>query len=91
VHRPLIDALERPLVKAKGTAPTKRREDTLRHSRSTRALDAEHAIAGDELRAIKRYIAMRTEALPGSLPPCAGTLTRHSVKYLVRRRGGRSR
>jgi hypothetical protein len=31
--------------------------------RLKRGLDVEHPIAGDELRAIKRYIAIRTEAL----------------------------
>ena len=32
--------------------------------RLKRGLDVEHPIAGDELRAIKRYLASRTDALP---------------------------
>jgi hypothetical protein len=43
-----------------------------------RGLDVEHPIAGDELRAIKRYIAIRTDALPWCSSPNAGSRSRGS-------------
>jgi type 1 fimbriae regulatory protein FimB len=59
--------------------------------RLKRGLDVEHPIAGDELRAIKRYIAMRTEALPWLFISERGQpLTRQSVNYLVAEAVGRA-
>lgn len=47
--------------------------------RLKRGLDVEHPIGGDELRAVKRYIAMRTEALPWLfISECGQSLTRQS-------------
>jgi len=47
-------------------------------------LDVEHPIAGDELRAIKRYLASRTDALPWLFISERGQpLTRQSVNYLL--------
>lgn len=43
-----------------------------------------HPIEGDELRAIRRYIAMRTDALPWLfLSERRGRLTRFAINYLV--------
>jgi type 1 fimbriae regulatory protein FimB len=48
-------------------------------------LSVEHPIAGDELRAIKRYLATRTDRLPWLFLSERGQpLTRSSVQYLVR-------
>jgi type 1 fimbriae regulatory protein FimB len=48
-------------------------------------LSVEHPIAGDELRAIKRYLATRTDQLPWLFLSERGQpLTRSSVQYLVR-------
>jgi type 1 fimbriae regulatory protein FimB len=47
-------------------------------------LDVEHPIAGDELRAIKRYMASRTDALPWLFISEGGQpFTRQSVNYLI--------
>jgi type 1 fimbriae regulatory protein FimB len=52
--------------------------------RLKRGLDVEHPVAGDELRAIKRYCALRTDALPWLFISERGQpLTRQSVNYLV--------
>src|SRR6476659_11397654 len=52
------------------------------------SLSVEHPIAGDELRAIKRYLAGRTDRLPWLFLSERGQpLTRSSVQYLVRRAG----
>jgi type 1 fimbriae regulatory protein FimB len=49
------------------------------------SLSVEHPIAGDELRAIKRYLATRTDRLPWLFLSERGQpLTRHAVHYLVR-------
>jgi len=49
------------------------------------SLSVEHPIAGDELRAIKRYLAGRTDRLPWLFLSERGQpLTRSSVQYLVR-------
>jgi hypothetical protein len=49
------------------------------------SLSVEHPIAGDELRAIKRYLTSRTDRLPWLfLSERAQPLTRSSVQYLVR-------
>ena len=59
--------------------------------RLKRGLDVEHPIAGDELRAIKRDFAMRTEALPWLFISERGQpLTRQSVNYLVAEAAGRA-
>jgi type 1 fimbriae regulatory protein FimB len=48
------------------------------------SLSVEHPIAGDELRAIKRYLAIRTDKLPWLFVSERGTqLTRQAVNYLV--------
>ena len=48
-------------------------------------LSVEHPIAGDELRAIKRYLSTRTDQLPWLFLSERGQpLTRSSVQYLVR-------
>jgi integrase len=48
-------------------------------------LSVEHPIAGDELRAIKRYLGTRTDRLPWLFLSERGQpLTRSSVQYLVR-------
>jgi len=47
-------------------------------------LAVEHPIAGDELRAIKRYFAIRTDALPWLfISEREQPLTRQSVNYLI--------
>jgi type 1 fimbriae regulatory protein FimB len=52
--------------------------------RLKRGLDVEHPIAGDELRAIKRYLASRTDALPWLfISERRQPLTRQSVNYLL--------
>jgi len=52
--------------------------------RLKRGLDVEHPIAGDEHRAIKRYLASRTDALPWLFISERGQpLTRQSVNYLL--------
>ena len=52
------------------------------------SLSVEHPITGDELRAIKRYLASRDDRLPWLFISERGQpLTRSSVQYLVRRAG----
>jgi type 1 fimbriae regulatory protein FimB len=52
--------------------------------RLKRGLDVEHPIAGDELRAIKRCMASRTDALPWLFISERGQpFTRQSVNYLI--------
>jgi type 1 fimbriae regulatory protein FimB len=52
--------------------------------RLKRGLDVEHPIVGDRLRAIKRYCALRTDALPWLfISERAQPLTRQTVNYLV--------
>jgi type 1 fimbriae regulatory protein FimB len=52
--------------------------------RLKRGLDVEHPIAGDELRAIKRYLASRTDALPWLfISEREQPLTRQTVNYLL--------
>jgi type 1 fimbriae regulatory protein FimB len=54
-------------------------------------LDVEHPIAGDELRAIKRYSASRTDALPWLFISERGQpLTRQTVNYLIAEAAGRA-
>ena len=71
------------------TIGLRRDEVDLEHARLwirrlKRGLDVEHPIAGDELRAIKRYLASRTDALPWLFISERGQpLTRQSVNYLL--------
>jgi hypothetical protein len=58
---------------------------------SSAAWTWEHPIAGDELRAIKRDIAMRTEALPLALHLRARAAAHAAIRELPRRRGSRPR
>jgi integrase len=52
--------------------------------RLKRGLHVEHPVAGDELRAIKRYVGIRVDALPWLFISERGQpLTRQSVNYLV--------
>ena len=49
------------------------------------SLSVEHPIAGDELRAIKRYLATRTDKLPWMfVSEREAPLTRQAVNYIVR-------
>ena len=67
----------------------RRNEVDLEHSRLwvrrlKHGLDVEHPIAGDELRAIKRYSAGRTDALPWLfISERRQPLTRQGVNYLI--------
>jgi type 1 fimbriae regulatory protein FimB len=55
------------------------------------SLSVEQPIAGDELRAIKRYLATRTDALPWLFISERGQpLTRQAVNYLVATAAGRA-
>ena len=47
------------------------------------SLSVEHPIPGDELRAIKRYLATRTTSCPGCSSPSAGSRYRQAVNYLI--------
>src|SRR5215475_11139693 len=52
------------------------------------SLSVEHPIAGDELRAIKRYLATREDNLPWLfLSERQAQLTRQAVNYIVRQAG----
>jgi type 1 fimbriae regulatory protein FimB len=54
-------------------------------------LGRQRSIAGDELRAIKRYCALRTDALPWLfISERAQPLTRQTVNYLVAEAAGRA-
>ena len=50
--------------------------------RLKRGLNVEHPIAGDELRAIKRYMASRTDALPGCSSPNVGNRSRVNLSTI---------
>jgi type 1 fimbriae regulatory protein FimB len=59
--------------------------------RLKRGLDVEHPFAGDELRAIKRCSAIRTDALPWLFISERGQpLTRQTVNYLIAEAAGRA-
>ena len=59
--------------------------------RSKNSLDTEQAIEGDELRAIKRYLAAREDRLPWLFVSERGQpLTRQAVNYLIREAGERA-
>ena len=52
--------------------------------RSKNSLDTEQAIEGDELRAIKRYLAQRDDSLPWLFVSERGQpMTRQAVNYLI--------
>ena len=53
-------------------------------ARLKRSLNVEHPIAGDELRAVKRYLATRKDSLPWLLSERQAQLTRQAVNYIVR-------
>jgi len=60
-------------------------------SRLKNGLSLEHPIAGDELRAIRRYLRTRTSALPWLfVSERDQPLTRHAVQYLVGAAGERA-
>jgi site-specific recombinase XerD len=60
--------------------------------RSKNSLDTEQAIEGDELRAIKRYLASRDDRLPWLFVSERGQpMTRQAVNYLIREAGERAR
>ena len=53
-------------------------------ARLKNSLSVEHPIAGDELRAIKRYLATRTDTLPWMfISEREAPLTRQAVNYIV--------
>ena len=53
-------------------------------SRLKSSLSVEHPITGDELRAIKRYLAIRTDQLPWLFLSERGQpMTRQAVNYLI--------
>ncbi len=55
------------------------------------SLSTEHPVEGDELRAIKRYLATRQDSLPWLFVSEQGTmLTRQAVNYLIRLAGERA-
>ena len=57
-------------------------------ARLKNSLSVEHPIAGDELRAIKRYLATRTDKLPWLfISEREAQLTRQAVNYLIRAAG----
>lgn len=54
-------------------------------------LSVEHPIEGDELRAIKRYLAGRKDTLPWLFVSERGAqLTRQAINYLIREAGERA-
>ena len=56
------------------------------------SLSVEHPIAGDELRAIKRYLASREDNLPWLFVSERGAqLTRQAVNYIVRLAGEKAK
>ena len=60
-------------------------------ARLKNSLSVEHPIDGDELRAIKRYLATRTDKLPWLFVTERGTpMTRQAVNYILREAGERA-
>ena len=56
------------------------------------SLSTEHQVEGDELRAIKRYLATRKDSLPWLFVSEQGTqFTRQAVNYLIRQAGERAK
>ena len=61
-------------------------------ARLKNSLSVEHPIAGDELRAIKRYLASRTDKLPWLfISEREAPLTRQAINYIVRLAGQRAK
>jgi type 1 fimbriae regulatory protein FimB len=61
-------------------------------ARLKNSLSVEQPIAGDELRAIKRYLATRTDCLPWLfVSEREAQLTRQAVNYIVRLAGGKGK
>jgi site-specific recombinase XerD len=59
--------------------------------RLKKSLSTEHRVEGDELRAIKRYLATRKDALPWLFVSEQGTqLTRQAVNYIIRQASRRA-
>jgi site-specific recombinase XerD len=59
--------------------------------RSKNSLSTEQPLAGDELRAVKRYLATRKDKLPWLfLSERAQPMTRQAVNYLIREAGVRA-
>ena len=59
--------------------------------RSKNSLDTEQTIEGDELRAVKRYLALRGDKLPWLFVSERGQpMTRQAVNYLIREAGERA-
>jgi type 1 fimbriae regulatory protein FimB len=59
---------------------------------SSRSLSVEHPIAGDELRAIKRYLATRKDSLPWLfVSERQAQLTRQAINYIVRLAGEKAK
>lgn len=59
--------------------------------RSKNSLDTEQPMEGDELRAIKRYLATRDDKLPWVFVSERGQpLTRQAVNYIIAQAGGRA-
>jgi type 1 fimbriae regulatory protein FimB/type 1 fimbriae regulatory protein FimE len=66
----------------------KLRQARLWVTRAKNGLSLEHPIAGDELRAIKRYLASRSDDLPWLFVSERGQpMTRQAVNYLIRQAG----
>jgi site-specific recombinase XerD len=58
--------------------------DAAKRGRLKNSLSVEQPIAGDELRAIKRYLGTRTDKLPWLFPSERGQpMTRSAVNYLI--------
>jgi site-specific recombinase XerD len=56
------------------------------------SLSVEHPVAGDELRALKRYLTIRTDSLPWLfVSEREAPLTRQAVNYLIREAGERAK
>ena len=61
-------------------------------NRSKNSLSTEQPLAGDELRAIKRYLATREDKLPWLFLSERGQpMTRQAVNYLIREAGERAK
>jgi len=62
------------------------------YSRLKNSLSVEQPIAGDELRAIKRYLATREDRLPWLFVSERGAqLTRQAVNYIVKQAGEKAK